>query len=668
MPYSPEEIVSKRFSKTPDAGYDPAEVDRFLAELANEFRVALASEVTDGTALDEASNQAAEMLRSAREWAENRLLAGEQEAHEIEQQASDEVGASLARSRAREVKAYEAAHKEAESVIAEAASERKARLDEVKRQVDQLIEDKDKQPLRFSTTRQQLINEVENAEVLTLHLRTDLAEARRAASPADEGIRILVVASDDRSLAPMAAGLIRRALIERGFTQADVSSAGTQEQDGHPPDDQIRGFLNARGIDISRHRSRSLDAGDVMRSDLVIGMTQSDRNQILERVPEANAVLLKELPVSSVDGRRQETPRERIRAVVAQAGRGGDKYDLPDPVGVWPRLYHQCLYEMRPAIDALVSVLAGDDSTEPDADRGTATMERADDNPSFFDWLKYYKILVALLVLVGMVAGALYLLLRPRQYEASTLVVDTGRQFTARQLALVSEATFRSPAVVTPTMSALGIDVPQREFLEESVELRPIPDTNTMTVIGRADSMRQAQAISEEASESFVAASNSRTGLTELVVFGKSQAAPIQQDVTSSVALFLGATAGFWLGIALAVLHYRLKRPVLAFARAVLVSRADKVTIVDGGWSWLGILRPKPPVAATSLPLQKYSQGDVAADTREQPITWFGEGNGTRVVVAHSGTRERELELAGSTPSAMGRGSALVHVQLVWLR
>jgi protein-tyrosine-phosphatase len=474
-----------------------------------------------------------------------------------------------------------------------------------------------------------------------------------------------VVSSDDRSLAPMAAALLKRALVERGCTWAEVSSAGIRGQAGDPPDEQVRSFLDARGIDISAHRSRSIDGGELLQADLVIAMTQWERNQILQRVPEANAVLLKELQGVSVNGSRNVAPRERIRALVAQAVRGGDGYDL-DAVGVWPLLYHQCLEEMLPGIDALASILAGH-SYDLRSDQSIQRVQTAD--PTLFDWLGYYGALIGLLVLLGVAGAALYLLLGPRQYEASTLVIDTGREFTARQLALVSRATFESPAVVGPTLTELGMEASPQEFLDESVDLRPVPDTNTLMVIGRANSLGQAQAISEAATDSFVTVSNARTDLTDFVIFGKSQAAPIQQNIAPSVAVALGATVGFWLGITIAVLHYRLKRPVLGFARALIVSRADRVILVDGKGSWwLGILRPRPPRVAPRWPLGKYRQRDDDPSPRQQAITWFGEGNGTRVVVAHSGTREKELELARLTPIGTGSEHPPRHVQLVWLR
>jgi DivIVA domain-containing protein len=663
MPFFPEEIASKTFPTSSGDGYDPTEVAAFLSEVAHEYRMALEWETTDDPPVVTVSKSSAEIWRSAAEWAERHVVEAEAQARAIVERAESRFNDLVHRAEEKEAMAYEAARRRADTIISEAKSQSKALLESARRPVDQLTEYEEKQPGRLSAKRQQLLDEVNTVQKITLRLRTDFVESKDVSAIGDETLRVLVVSSDDRSLAPMAAALLKRALVERGCTWAEVSSAGISARPGDPPDEQVVSFLAARGIDISAHRSRVIDAGEVLQADLVVAMTQAERKQILQRVPDANAVLLKEMQEVSVNGSRSAAPRERIRAFVAQAVRDGDGYDL-ETVGVWPLLYHQCLDEMAPAIDALASALAGDSS-----DLGTErTIKPAQvaAEPTLFDWFRHYGAFIALLVLVG-VAGAMgYIVLGPRPYEASTLVVDRGRNFSARQLALVSQATFQSPAVIAPTLSKLNMDISSQEFLDETVDLRPIPDTNTLMVIGRSNSLSQAEAISEAVTDSFVSASNSRTDLTDFVVFGRSQAAPVQQNIAPSVAIGLGASVGFWFGIAIAVVHFRLKRPVLAFARALTVSGADRVTIVDGKWSWLGMLRPRPSRSPPRLARARRKEDD--SSFRAQPINWFGDGNGMTRIVAHSGTQERELGLARFTPVGTRNDARSRDVELVWLR
>jgi DivIVA domain-containing protein len=662
MPFSPEEIASKAFSIRSAEGYDPTEVAAFLSEVAHTYRVALQLEPTGDSPLDTVSKHAAEIWRSAAEWAERHVVDAKAEAREIEKRAQSDFDDLLRRSKEEEAMAYEAARRRAVAIISEAKSESDALLEDARRRLDQLVEHTEKQPGRLSARRQHLLDEINTVEKISRRLGVGLLESKDVTALVDEPLRILVVSSDDRSLAPMAAGLLKRALVERECTWAEVSSAGITARPGDPPEEQVVSFLAARGIDISAHRSRVIDAGDVLQADLVVAMKQSERKQILQRVPDANVVLLKEVQEVSVNGSRSAAPRERIRALVAQAVREGDGYDL-ETVGVWPLLYHQCLDEMSPGMDALASVLAG--STDLGTGRTIKPAQVAAE-PTLFDWLRYYGVFIALLVVVGVAGAATYIVFGPRQYEAASLVVDKGREFSARQLALVSEATFQSPAVIVPTLSKLNIDISPQEFLNESVDLRPIPDTNTLMVIGRSNSLAQAEAISEAATESFIIVSNARTQLTDFVLFGKSQAAPVQRNIVPSVALAVGASVGFWFGIAIAVLHFRSKRPIMGFARALIVSGADSVTIVDGKWSWLGVLRPRRPRARPRL--ARIRQGEDDPSSRAQPTTWLAEGNGIRRVVAHSGTQERELSLARFTPVDARSDARSSDLELVWLR
>jgi DivIVA domain-containing protein len=666
MPFSPEEIASKKFSITSAKGYDPKEVEAFLSELALDYEQALHVHTAEDVIPNDVSYQTTELLRSALEWAEKHVIAAREEARAIERHAQELVNDSMRRSKASEARANKAARRRAASVISEATTEANALLEEAERRAQRLAELGEKQPARVSRQKHRLVDEVETVEKVVEYLRRDLVSVKKEPRLADEPVRVLVVSSNDRGMAPMAAALLKEALADYGATDIEVSSAGITEEAGQPPDDQIRGFLHARGIDISAQRSRPLDAGEVLRADLVVAMNQSEREQIMDKIPEANAILLKGMQEVSLDGGRNGSLRERVSALTAYGAKTGDDYDIVAPTGAWPRSYHQCVMEMEPGIDALASVLTDGPSRLRNQGEVESIQGRAD--PTLFDWLAHYGALLVLLVLLGMAGAVVYIELAARQFEASTLVVDTGRAYTARQLALVSQATFQSPAVVGPTMDELGIDVPVQDFINESVDLRPVPDTNTLMVVGRSNSIDRAGAISEAAADAFVSASNARTDVTNFVIFGKSQGGPVQQNIAPPVAVVLGVTVGFWFGIAAAVLHYRLKRPVLAFARALEVSGADKVIIVNSRWSWLGVLQPKPPRASPRSRPFRPAHNDDAGIRQQQPIAWFGEGNGTRVVVAHPGTRERELELARLIPTGMEIQNPRRHIQLVWLR
>lgn len=262
--------------------------------------------------------------------------------------------------------------------------------------------------------------------------------------------------------------------------------------------------------------------------------------------------------------------------------------------------------------------------------------------PSLFDWVRHYAVLVGCLVLVGLGAGLLYLVLASRNYEVSTLVVETGRRLSPRQLSLVSQAAFRSPAVYGPTMEKVGTDQSPQEFLEESADLRPIPDTNTLMIIGRANSVARARQISEIAARSFVTVADEGTGLTDFVLFGESRGVSLRPGIGPSVTFALGASAAFWFGLALSVIHYRWRRPVLSLGRALAISGADHVTLVKGKGAWLGVLR--------------------------RPRAKGQDGVDTEAIFAHPGTSERELDLRRVVSEVEKTRARFRRVELVWLR
>ncbi len=83
-------------------------------------------------------------------------------------------------------------------------------------------------------------------------------------------IDALLVCTGNICRSPMAEGLLGQRLAGRGV-DATVHSAGLVTEN-QPASDHGVDAMARRGIDISGHRSRRLDAGMVAGADLVVGM------------------------------------------------------------------------------------------------------------------------------------------------------------------------------------------------------------------------------------------------------------------------------------------------------------------------------------------------------------------------------------------------------------
>lgn len=321
-----------------------------------------------------------------------------------------------------------------------------------------------------------------------------------------------------------------------------------------------------------------------------------------------------------------------------------------------------------------------------------------DNDRLLFDWLRYYAIVVALPIVIGCAAGATYIKLRPVQRESWSIILGTESTLPARQLGALALTLFNSQPVYRPAMEQLGIEVSPRRFLEEQVELRPVPDASALIVVGRASDPERAEQLSGTMARSLLQVFEERPLLTGFVLLDDPQPAAAVTGISAPVSIVLGGTIGFWLGIAFGVLHYRVRRPVLTLGRARTMSLPQRVTVVEGKPPrWLGLMRMNPRPRNTTrnrVALARLRPGAVmhpfpglssATSGGERAVDQPHDGASTEgpsreraaqlqdessaaVLVAHAGTSEmildrRDTRAARSTGS--GEGSAL---ELVWVR
>ena len=101
-------------------------------------------------------------------------------------------------------------------------------------------------------------------------------------------MRLLFVCDDNVRSSPMAAAFLYHEQRRREIAPLVVASGGFGPP-GRPVDGPVVSLLEDRGVDLSRKRSRELDAEMVGRADLIVTMTGSQANRTMTGWPEVAA-------------------------------------------------------------------------------------------------------------------------------------------------------------------------------------------------------------------------------------------------------------------------------------------------------------------------------------------------------------------------------------------
>ena len=283
-----------------------------------------------------------------------------------------------------------------------------------------------------------------------------------------------------------------------------------------------------------------------------------------------------------------------------------------------------------------------------------------DNDRLLFDWVRHYAGVLLLATLLGVALASTYLVVNRSYVESWSVVIQTEDRISARQLGFLAQSLFRSASVYGPVMRDLRIDGPPERFLEEQAEIRPVAETHALIVIGRAPTEAEANRISSRLTEALIDVFGERN-LSTLRRFGR--AVPIPEDISSTVALAIGAASGFWLGLALSLIHYRLRKPVLDLRRAASITAPQRVTVLDGPWpAWLGALRPLRRAEEAARNGQQHQTNSMVPGLR--PVWRSDSTESDRALVASPRTSERTMEelLAASPDGAAGPRD------LIWIR
>jgi protein-tyrosine phosphatase len=197
---------------------------------------------------------------------------------------------------------------------------------------------------------------------------------------------ILVIGAADTGRAPMAAALLRRLLVDRGYDWP-VGSAGVLGHDGDPAEVEARDTMAHMGLDIGAHAARSLTDELVAQSALLLALDNG--TALVARARFADSA-------------------SRIHTLGALAGR---QRDIPDPfrmqIGAWMTYAHEIAELLEAALPQIVAALppttndqrpttnddAHGDAQHPILDTRYSAVERIDrllrtaaEMPGVLDW------------------------------------------------------------------------------------------------------------------------------------------------------------------------------------------------------------------------------------------------------------------------------------------
>ena len=175
---------------------------------------------------------------------------------------------------------------------------------------------------------------------------------------------ILVVCTANRCRSPLVAGLLIRALGDRGMA-ASIRSTGLKDS-GHPPTDETLEVASRRSLVLADHQSSTLDPGEAADADLVIGLERHHVREVVILVPSAwpRTFTLRELVRrgETIGARRRcESLPDWIARVHADRERrdmlgASTLDDIADPTGGTLTEHEDAANELTLLVDRLVDL------------------------------------------------------------------------------------------------------------------------------------------------------------------------------------------------------------------------------------------------------------------------------------------------------------------------
>jgi protein-tyrosine-phosphatase len=143
-------------------------------------------------------------------------------------------------------------------------------------------------------------------------------------------LNILFVCNANRCRSAMAEAIFRQMVRDIRRPKIEVKSAGTiLRYDSVPASENAIAVMRERGLDISSHRTQSVDNELIDWADLILTMTDHQKQYI---------------DINFVRG------REKVHLITEYAGMGGD---IPDPILAELDEYRECVDQLEDVLRKL---------------------------------------------------------------------------------------------------------------------------------------------------------------------------------------------------------------------------------------------------------------------------------------------------------------------------
>lgn len=139
-------------------------------------------------------------------------------------------------------------------------------------------------------------------------------------------MNVLLVCTGNTCRSPMAEGLLKQIAAEAGNRDLHVLSGGLFADSGSAASKNAVLAAAERGVDISAHRSASVNSEVVLQADLILGMTESHKRALIDMFG---------------------APEDKTYTLAEYAGISGD---VADPFGGDLDVYRSCADELYEAL------------------------------------------------------------------------------------------------------------------------------------------------------------------------------------------------------------------------------------------------------------------------------------------------------------------------------